>query len=272
MPTLPSASKRLASHVLDNPRAVVESSIASIAKQASVGEATVVRLCRQLGYRSLQEFKIDLALEVYGKDQSSEILTDVHMQQDDSPQVLGRKIAQSMNEILQENLDYFDPAAAQRVCKAVYKAGEVFIFGMGNSGLCAAYLANKLRRIGINAVCEQSTHFMYTGASLLKQGDVAVAISQKGSGPETLKAFSIAKESGALCVLLTHQVASELSKLADVVFFTGSRAGFLQSDSLGSMSAQLHICEILYSMIIQLDMGRALKAKQLTLKALDFKV
>ena len=38
------------------------------------------------------------------------------------------------------------------------------------------------------------------------------------------------------------------------------------------MSAQLHICEILYIMLIQMNIARAMKMKQITLQALDYEV
>lgn len=270
--SLPSAMKRLVEYIMKNPQQVIAANIADIAKSASVGEATVVRLARNLGFPGFQEFKIDLAVELADNKRQDGIVIDAHVTQDDTPDVLGRKIALSMSEVLNENLEFFDPAMATRVCKAIYNANRVFLMGMGNSGLCAAYLKNKLSRIGINASCEMSTHFMYTTASLLHKGDVAIAISQKGNGMETRKAFQLAREAGALCVAITHHPGSPLARDADCVFYSGNREGFLQSDSLGTMSAQLHICEILYIMLIQMNIARAMKMKQITLQALDYEV
>ncbi len=270
--TFPSAMRRLGEYIINHPQEVVGANIADIAKEAQVGEATVVRLSRNLGFSGFQEFKIALAIEVADNKRNDESLLDSHVLEDDPPEVLGRKIARSMTDAVHENIEFFDPRMAVKVTKAIYNADKVFIMGMGNSGLCASYLKNKLSRIGINAGFEESTHFMYTQASLLKPGDVAIAISQKGEGLETRKAFQIAKDAGALCVAITHNRGSSLASDADCVFYSGNRAGFLQTDSLGTMSAQLHICEIIYIMVIQQNMSRAVKTKQISLKALEFTV
>ena len=62
--SLPSAMKRLVEYIMKNPQQVIAANIADIAKSASVGEATVVRLARNLGFPGFQEFKIDLAVEL----------------------------------------------------------------------------------------------------------------------------------------------------------------------------------------------------------------
>lgn len=270
--SLPSAMRRLVKYIMNHPQDVVTANIADIARNASVGEATVVRLSRNLGFPGFQEFKIDLAIELADNKKQDDNIIDSHVLDEDPPDVLGKKIARSISDAVNENIEFFDPQMAIKVTRAIYNAGRVFIMGMGNSGLCAAYLKNKLTRIGINAIFELSTHFMYTQASLLKPGDVAIAISQKGVGMETRKAFQIAKDAGALCVAITHHQGSPLARDADFVFYSGNREGFLQSDSLGTMSAQLHICEIIYIMVIQLNMAKAVKTKQVTLKALEYEV
>ena len=268
---MPKAMKRLAEHIIRNPNQIIASNISQIASIAGVGEATVVRFAKHLGYPGFQEFKIGLAIEISGMQKQDNDIVESQIKADDNPMAIGKKVLNAVSSALSENLDFLTDLDCSLVAKKIYQANKVVIIGMGSSGLCAQYLKNKLTRIGINALCEANTHFMYTAASLVSPGDVAIAISQKGASPETLKAFRIAKAAGALCVLITHQTGTVLAKEADYVFFSGNHEGFMQSDSLGTIVSQLHICEILYILLVQLNPQKAITIKQMTLKALGSK-
>ena len=269
---MPKAMQRLAVYIINNPSAVIASNISRISQNAGVGEATVVRFAKSLGFPGFQEFKIELAIEVSGMKKQDSDIVESQIQDNDSPHVIGKKVSNAVMTGLGENIDFLNDDSAREVVNAIYKAKRVFIIGMGNSGLCAQYIKNKMARIGINAMCESNTHFMYTTASLMEEGDVAIAISQKGMSPETLKAFKVAKSCVATTVLISHMTGTAIAREADYVFFSGNHEGFMQSDSLGTIVAQLHICEILYIMLVQLNPDRAIKTKQLTLEALGFKV
>ncbi|MBO8416824.1 MAG: MurR/RpiR family transcriptional regulator, partial [Proteobacteria bacterium] len=46
----------------------------------------------------------------------------------------------------------------------------------------------------------------------------------------------------------------------------------LQGDSMSTIAAQLHICELIYVMLLQANYQKALKTKQRTVNALDMKL
>ncbi len=268
----PAALARLCRFLLGHQEEIPNLNLSTIAKEANVGEATIVRLAKNLGFKGFHEFKLQLAIELSEKSNEDESIIDSRIEEDDPPKIVGRKIVNLVNSVLDENIDYLDVKNYQRVADAIFQAPKILVLGMGNSGLAAEFLKNKLCRIGFNVVTESNTHFMYTAASLLHPGDVAIAISQKGSVYETVKGLKIAREAGATCVSVTHKIKSDVAKESDFVLYTGNQESFLQGDSLGTMVAQLHVLEILYVMIVQKNVQKAYKTKELTVKALDLKV
>lgn len=58
------ALKRLAQVVLASPHEVIYQSVTELAEVAEVGEASVIRLCRDLGFKGFQDFKLALAADV----------------------------------------------------------------------------------------------------------------------------------------------------------------------------------------------------------------
>src|SRR5712691_5459986 len=63
-PALPDAEARVADAVLAEPRLVTSESVGDLAERAGTSTATIVRLCRRVGFEGFYHFKIALAEEV----------------------------------------------------------------------------------------------------------------------------------------------------------------------------------------------------------------
>src|SRR5438093_8575444 len=62
-PGLPDAEARVADAILDQPQLVTNESVGDLALRAGSATATVVRLCRRVGFDGFYRFKIALAEE-----------------------------------------------------------------------------------------------------------------------------------------------------------------------------------------------------------------
>src|SRR5690348_8275313 len=58
------SERAIGDFVLAGPEQVIHMSISELAVHASVGESTVIRFCRALGYGGYQEFKLRLAQDL----------------------------------------------------------------------------------------------------------------------------------------------------------------------------------------------------------------
>ena len=58
------ALRRLAEVVLASPQEAIYQSVTELADLAGVGEASVIRLCRDLGFKGFQDFKLALAADL----------------------------------------------------------------------------------------------------------------------------------------------------------------------------------------------------------------
>ncbi|SCX35270.1 MurR/RpiR family transcriptional regulator [Agrobacterium rosae] len=61
---LPNALARIAKYILENPEKVLRQSVAELGEFAGSGEASILRLCRQIGFTGFRDFKLALAAEV----------------------------------------------------------------------------------------------------------------------------------------------------------------------------------------------------------------
>lgn len=266
---LPLALKRLATYILTSPDQVITQSITDIATASAVGEATVVRLAKTLKFPGFKEFQLELIKEIAGKgQQAEEQILDSNIVDGDDAMVIAKKLKLAMQRSLGENIHNLDEKMLHHVSDAIFKARKVFIIGVGNSSLSALFLKNKLCRIGIDADSEPMSHFMYTSLAMLGPSDVVIALSQKGNSYETLRGFEIGKSTGALCVAITNNPVGKLVEHADYVIFNGNEEGALQGDSAATIAAQIHVCELLYALVVSYNRAKATKTKQVTLQAL----
>ena len=262
--------KSIAQYVIASPHKVTQLSIADLSEEVNAGEASVIRFCRQLGYKGFQNFKMELAIELAMTDtDDNSTLLEAEIQKADDAHTIGLKLQGAISTVLSETLNLLDMEQVERVVEALHSCNSTFIFGVGASGLTAEEMKHKLMRIGMRVDALTNNHFMYMQAALLKAGDVAIGISHSGHSPETTHALSLAKQAGAITVALTHNLGSPLSKVANITLINGNRQGRLQGDSIGTKTAQLFVLDLIYTLLVQKDPEAARANKLRTMDALS---
>ncbi len=264
----PSAG-RIADYVLAQPQRVTELSIAELSQQAKVGEASIIRFCRGLNFKGFQDLKMKLAIEVATPNDVEKHMLDTELTADDNAEHIGRKLQQTINNVLGETLNLLDFSELEAVARAFQQQKRIYFFGVGSSGITAEDAKNKLMRIGLDVDALTNNHFMYMKASLLSSEDIAIGISHSGTSKETIKALALAKACGAITVALTHNPLSPLAELSDHVLINGNRQGQLQGDSIGTKITQLFVLDMLYTLLVRDNPEHTRQQKYKTTQALD---
>ena len=267
--SLTPSARRIADYVLVQPQRVTELSIAELAQQATVGEASIIRFCRALNFKGFQDLKMKLAIEVATPHDTEKHMLDTELTADDDAEHIGRKLQQTINNVLGETLNLLDFSKLEAVARALQQQKRIYFFGVGSSGITAEDAKNKLMRIGFDVDALTNNHFMYMKAALLNSDDVAIGISHSGTSKETIKALALAKECGATTVALTHNPLSPLAELSDYVLINGNRQGQLQGDSIGTKITQLFVLDMLYTLLVRDNPQHTRQQKYKTTQALD---
>lgn len=267
--SLTKTEKKIADVITQSPNVVTQYSLAQLAERLDVGEATLVRFCRTLGFKGFSDFKlafsIDMAKTREGRDDT--VLETEILPNDDS-QTIAHKLQSAINAVMDETINLLDFHQLEVVVEAIRSANKVFLFGVGSSGVTAEEAKNKLMRIGMQVDASGNNHFMYMQVALLRKNDVAIGISHSGYSQETAHALKIAKENGATTVALTHSMRSPLTEHADFVLVNGNKQGKLQGDSIGTKTAQLFVLDLIYALLVQAEQDKAIKTKEKTLNVI----
>jgi DNA-binding MurR/RpiR family transcriptional regulator len=252
------SEQKVADFVLKEPGEVVYSTITDLAMKVGVGETSVIRFCRTLGFKGYQEFKLAIAQDL------ATPVEQIHgqIEEGDDVKTIAQKLASLNTRMLQDTTSLMNEQGLQQVADAIIKARKVYFFGVGSSGITAADAKYRFMRLGFNVEAVADAHIMAMNASLTGPGDAVVGISSSGSTKDLVEAVRIAKDNGAYIICLTNHSRSPITQYADTVLLTTSRETPLQGGAFTSKLAQIHVLDILSTVI-------ALQQKEHTYKALE---
>jgi RpiR family transcriptional regulator, carbohydrate utilization regulator len=258
--SLPPAEARVAQALLTRGADVVHSSVTEVALAADTGVGTVVRACQSLGFKGFQAAKIALAQDLLPLDERPR--TDVA--EGDSPAEVLAKLADASGDALRRAVASVAPHALGRATALIAGARRVLCLGVGTSAPLAQDTAYRLATIGIDADAPPDVHVQHVRARLLKENDVALAVSHTGATQETLGAVRGAREAGAAIIAITSFSTTPLTELADVALVAGGRETRYRVEAMASRLAHLLVIDTLYTSLVLASPRRAQPAQQLT--------
>jgi RpiR family carbohydrate utilization transcriptional regulator len=209
---LSKSEKKVARAVLSDPNLAISGNITALAKNADVSEPTVVRFCRALGYDGWQEFKLKLA---QGLALAMPSLDESPTQDDLAVDLVNKICSRSINTLL-DLRNNLDADAIQRALDVLAVSNKIEFYGQGTSGIVAADAQHKFFRSGVPTVAYSDPHIHSIAASLLKKGDVVVAISQRGNSQPLLRSVQLARNMQADVIALSPS-GTPLAEMATVL-------------------------------------------------------
>jgi DNA-binding MurR/RpiR family transcriptional regulator len=262
------SERKVADVVLAQSDNVIYYSVTDLAEKAGVGETTVLRFCRKIGFKGYQEFKLALAKELVHP------LKNLYQEanDEDSPSSIAQKVTETNLSAIRDTLSILDAEQLAKTVKAITSARRIHFYGVGSSGVTALDAKFKFLRIGLAVDAFLDSHLQAMAATTLNSDDVAVGISVSGSTKDTLDALSFAKEAGAKIISITHYSRSPITKLSDWILLISAKEGPLQGGALSSKIAQLHLIDILCTATSMAMKTRALEFKEKTAKAVINKI
>ncbi|MEX2745626.1 MurR/RpiR family transcriptional regulator [Rhizobium mongolense] len=246
---LPNALARIAKYVLENPEKVLHQSVAELGEFSGSGEASILRLCRRIGFTGFRDFKIALAVEV-GRPR---LAAPVGAEPDAASQIL--------HDVMTENLavarSRTDPETIANIATVLMNSRRIDLYGTGMSGLSAELFAYRLLRAGLTAVAFRNAYMAHELASGLGPGCVAIGFSISGLTDETLQFIKSARAAGATTVAITNRTRSPIG---DAAHFTLHGAGLHDRPIGGTLTSMVGKIYVIES--IMLDLGRLMDASR----------
>ena len=217
--TLSPAERRVAQHVLAQPRGVLNEPVAEIARAAQVSQPTVIRFCRSLGCEGLPDFKLRLAASLTG----AVPVAHSRVSGDDSSTELGAKVLGNTASAILRVRGQLNRDGIDRAIGLLNAAGRIDVHASALNGPVAQDAQYKFMRLGLPAHAYTDTRLQALAAGTLAAGDVVVLIGGAGAAGgtggragELVAVADTARERGARVIAITAG-QSALAKKADVV-------------------------------------------------------
>lgn len=259
-PSLTKSEQKVAQRVLDYADEVVYHSVTELAEVSDVGETTVIRFCRKIGFKGYQEFRLALAQDqTYKKFEANK--------QDNVAEDFMEAVYSSTLDVLQVSMKLLDKEKLQQAVQLLDQARHVQFFGVGSSGISALDAKNRFLRIGRRSDAMTDSHMQAMIAATMGGGDVAVGFSVSGSTKDTNDILIQAKKGGAKVIAVTNYAKSPITAIADIVLLTAGKEAPLDGGSITAKMSQLFVIELLCEGLALMDPGRAKSMKEKTARS-----
>jgi len=239
---LTKSEKKAADFMTLNQEKIIYCSISDVALSAKTSEATMVRICKKLGYEGFQDLKISLARQLIDKEET------IHeeLKPEDKVETIVEKTFNGIIQTLTMTRDGLDSSSIEKAMDAISSCSKLVIIGSGNSRAMAYDAEHKFMRIGVDVAAYSDSHLQMIAVTSLKEGDVLLAISHSGSSKDIVEAMEVAKLRGVLIISITSSGISPASKVANINLFTYSQETKYKLYALSSRIAILAIIDTLY--------------------------
>ena len=255
--SLSQSEAKVANFILDNYKAAVRKTLAEVAQESGVSDATVLRFCRSLGYTRWLEFKIDLTR--ISPSLPEQIQDEVEDQ--DPPGMIAKKVFGNSIRALNDTLAVLEDEQFERALQLINRAHKILIVGVGTSGPMANELYNRLLRLGLNCHVQTDSYIQVMESAFLGESDLLIVISQTGESTDPIRTTALAKSLCCPVLAITGNSASKLTDYADVVLLSVSHE--TRVETIASRIAQYALIHALYVGIAMQDVSASVQKEKM---------
>ncbi|ELK47927.1 RpiR family transcription regulator [Halobacillus sp. BAB-2008] len=253
---LPPSERKIAGFILDQPHEAIHCTASQLGELSSTSSAAVIRLCKSLGLKGLQELKLRISGDLQKKPE--EQYRDI--QPGEPSDLIVEKVTNNSVQAIKETTELVDYKTLSEAIKFLKNAERIHFFGVGASGIIAQDAQQKFMRMNKATSAFNDLHNAAMNIANVSDRDVVFGISFSGETYETAKVMEIAKRKGAKTISLTRYGQSPVTACADVsLYISASReipAPF-RSGATSSRLAQLHMIDILFVNLVTEQWGEA---------------
>lgn len=237
------SEKRVADYILKHPEAILNFSITELARESSVSEATVNRLCHSLGYSGYGVMKIALSQQL-AQETIKNIPKDI--KEGDDVSEVAKKLSYSLKAAIENTYNILSVSELVRAIESIQTAERIYFYGIGGSGAVAKIAHHLFLKAGILNYSYEDGYMQAVSAALLTNRDVVVGISHSGNTKDVVEALHIAKERGATTIAITGNKNSAIVNESDISLFTFSNEEPIYGDFMEAKVSQVFIIDLLY--------------------------
>lgn len=242
--------QRVADEILKDPKAVLNLTIEDLAKKAYTSTATIVRLCKKLGFGGYGEFKIKLATEINTFVlQTERIMQEMPISKAEQPQDILQIMVNLHYQALTDVFHSMDVEAMNKAVDLLEQADIITLYGREESLLIAEDLHLKFKRIGLPCVLEAMHGFQNPTLYRNNQRQVALIFTRYAESMDFKQLFQLLRMHDIPVIVVTANKDSVVAKMSDALILFDNDESIVKMGSFGSRTSMLYVSDCLYLML-----------------------
>lgn len=231
------AEKKVADFILKNPEIAVNANVSELANYSGVSDATVIRLCKHLGYQGYYQMKICLSRDIGRRDLS--------IKRRNLRETSVGTTFKDMSSYIAAIGNIIDEKTFLECIQLIRKCSMLHLAATGNTSPLCMYCGYRMERIGIRCSFNLQAEYYMNHINLGSPEDVLLAVSWSGTSKSVVQAATLAKEKGMKTIAVTGYSCSPLARIADYLLLSAEDGGAGGRYSHHSRIAEMAVLEVL---------------------------
>ncbi len=261
----------VAQYLLHHSSEIHDMNIVQLARNSYTSPATVVRVCKKLGYNGFKELKQAYMEEIeYIHFNFENVDPNIPFQKYDSLQDIAKNICSLLSNSILDTYSLLDDKELNKAFSLLIHAKHIQIFGFTLAAAPAYDFKRKMEQIGKRVTVTENIDDMYQAFLYPEANTVTIAISYSGETRELVNIIQKMKQKSSPVIAITSIGDNTLSKISDCVIHISTREKLTNKIATYTSSVSIHyVLDVFYSMIFARNYDENLEMKTNNAKYLD---
>lgn len=238
--TLSNSEYEILEYIIKSPSKVSQMTVQELATNTFVSTASIMRLCKKLGYSGFTELKYRL------KTDEQIALSDTTITFSDIQTSILSDITKTSNLINHPTIE--------AVTNLLLSSKRIHLFSKGISNCALDYFSKYLLTCSRDSVLYTDTHIAHLNAARMSEQDVLIVASLSGSTSQVLKTVQVAKAHGATIIAFTKMNNNPIANLSTYNFYISTSESRNDSFDTQSRAGMFYIIDLIIANYVkQLD-------------------
>ena len=251
--------EKIADYILNHMSEIKDLTSGELAKRSEVGQSSIIKFIKKIGFNGFTEFKINISEELASKKGSKASFLHNNITADDSISEVIKKISYSHVESIEATTSNITSDTLDQIVEILDNATKIVILGIGASSLVGKDFQHKLSKIGKMAFHDFDVHVQATQAINTGKGDVVLIISHSGETNIFVETLNVIKDNGSQIISITGSNNSSIARVSHLNLLAIATEDLIRSSTLSSRIAQLTIIDALFITLLKRNHSTALE-------------
>lgn len=236
----------VAKYIFDNYKKISKMTVEIISKETFTSIACVTRMCKKLGLKGFNEFKLKLIEEIANLEKEGFSFSNVDIDKNiDTKKIIDKLNALSIASLKETKL-LQNVEIIETISKLIKKKLVIDFYGMGASYIVCIDAQYKFLRVGKVTTAFEATDRQYVQACNSDNNHLAILISYSGQTKEIIKIAEVLAKKGIETVSITKYVDNKVANLCKYNLYVTSRESLKRSAAIYSRISMLNMIDVLY--------------------------